>query len=327
GHIHRVDLTTPSNPTPTPYILKHIQPPPAPSSSSASHRTISESHLRKLISYRAERYFCTNLSRLLHSSGSTKVASLYDVAEEHVDDALLLEDLTVDFPLRAPYTLPLSKTHTAIRWLAGFHATFWNHTGVLLIPPPNDVPDPNTAEGVWAQGGYWHLATRNEEYASLEETQEEYAWLIPYTLPIAEKLRTEALGRTLLHGDVKGANILFSKAASRGDAPKEEKCALYDFQYVGSGLGVVDLVHFLGTTADGRDLGGSENEEGLMRVYFGEVERRCGMGGYTWEVLVQQWEWAVADWMRFMAGCWGNSGWVERRAREVCSGWDREGGL
>ncbi|PUU78067.1 kinase-like domain-containing protein, partial [Tuber borchii] len=326
GYIHRVTLTTPSNPTPTPCILKHIRPP----SASSCHAT--ESHLRKLISYRVERYFYTNLSRLLPSD-TTKVASRYDVAGEHIDDALLLEDLTRGFPLRAPHTLPLSKTQSVIRWLAGFHATFWNHTDIPLIPSPNEVREPDTAEGVWAQGGYWYLATRSEEYASLEDSQEEeYAWLTPYALPVAEKLKTETLGRTLLHGDVKGANILFSKTVPRDDAQQEVKCALYDFQYIGSGLGVVDLAYFLGTTVDERDLRGSEKEEGLLRLYFEEVEsvlkeRGMVMGGYTWEALVQQWEWALVDWMRFMAGwgCWGNSGWVERRAKEICARWGREG--
>jgi len=103
--------------------------------------------------------------------------------------------------------------------------------------------------------------------------------------------------------------MLFSKTAPRHGAQKEVKCALYDFQYVGSGLGVVDLAYFLGTTVDGRDLRGCEKEEGLLRLYFEEVEsvlkeRGVGMGGYTWEALAQQWEWAVVDWMRFMAG-WG----------------------
>jgi len=63
----------------------------------------------------------------------------------------------------------------------------------------------------------------------LEDSQEEYTWLIPYALPAAEKLKTEVLGRTLLHGDVKGANILFSETAPRQDAQGEVKCALYDF--------------------------------------------------------------------------------------------------
>jgi len=80
--------------------------------------------------------------------------------------------LTRGFPLFTPHTLSLSKTHAVIRWLAGFHATFWNHTDIPLIPPPSEVREPDTVEGVWAQGGYWYLATRSEEYASLEDSQE-----------------------------------------------------------------------------------------------------------------------------------------------------------
>ncbi|RPA92161.1 hypothetical protein L873DRAFT_1711030 [Choiromyces venosus 120613-1] len=325
GHIHRLTLTTPTNATPTPYILKQIQDPPTSSSNSPP----SESHLRKLISYRVERYFYTTLSRLLPTD-ITKVATRHDVAEEHVDDALLLEDLTTEFPLRV-HTLPLDKTRAVIRWLAGFHATFWGHAGVPLIAPPGEVAEPDTVEGVWAQGGYWYLDTRAEEYATLEESKEEYAWLLPYTIPVAQKLKSEPLGRTLLHGDVKGANMLFSKPSA---ASREVKCALYDFQYVGSGLGVVDLVSFMGKTIDEKDITGREKEEALLRFYFDELERLLKemgveMGAYTFKVLYQQWEWALVDWMRFISGwgSWGNAEWVAKRSKEVCAKWRRGGGL
>jgi Ser/Thr protein kinase RdoA (MazF antagonist) len=43
--------------------------------------------------------------------------------------------------------------------------------------------------------------------------------------------------RTLLHGDFKAANILHSADGTQ--------CAAYDFQYVGEGYGVQDVVMLL----------------------------------------------------------------------------------
>lgn len=165
----------------------------------------------------------------------------------------------------------------------------------------------------------------------------DYAFLLPHVEAVAERLRVRPgdLGATLMHGDCKGANIVFASpprgVAGAAGAGGEVRCALYDFQYVGVGLGVQDLAYFLGTSVDVRLLEGG-GEEALLRGYYDELVAALGragkgVGGYTWEVLVRQWEWALVDWMRFMAGwgCWGNSRWVEGRARRICERWAREG--
>ncbi|KAH0612406.1 uncharacterized protein H6S33_010458 [Morchella sextelata] len=316
GHIYR--LTFPSHP---PLILKLIQPPPP------TPRTASESHIRKLLSYRAERYFYTHLSH--HLTPHSPIATPHPVSPAYADTTLLLDDLTPAYSLS--YSHRYSPAHTAavLRWLANFHATYWNHEPVPLIPPPLQAAAPDTAQGVWQRGGYWYLDTRVEEMESFTDDPGDYAFLLPHVQIVAERLRVRPgdLGSTLIHGDCKAANIVFAPPGVGG----EVACALYDFQYVGVGLGVQDLAYFLGTSVNARDLEGG-GEEALLRVYYDELVAALGRSGngvegYMWEDLVGQWECALVDWMRFMAGwgCWGNSRWVEGRARRICERWAKEG--
>jgi len=126
---------------------------------------------------------------------------------------------------------------------------------------------------------------------------------------------------TLLHGDAKGANIMFS--ATGGSA-------FVDFQYVGSGVPTLDLVYFLGTSIRSSLLQGNGEEE-LLRFYYATVTDRLRHHhptiSYPWDTFMWHWELAIVDWQRFMAGwgCWGNDVWVERRTRSVVSRWSSQG--
>ncbi|KAL7274821.1 hypothetical protein RUND412_002252 [Rhizina undulata] len=323
GSIYRLDLEpTAEGKNVKSLILKHIRPPPSSGG--------DESHLRKLISYRVERNFYAKLSPEL--SENSPVAKSYQSNPEfgRADEVLLLEDLKINYPNSASYSLGEKHTYTVLRWLANFHATFWGHpslsTASKLIPPPLKVQNADSVTGVWAHGGYWYLDTRLSEFASIQDDDpdSEYSYILKYANYVAEKLSDPSSpGRTFLHGDAKGANIVFNKDGS--------KCAFYDFQYFGAGLGVQDLAYFLGTAVDGRLLG--KSEERLLKYYFEELKealRRLGKGDcgeYTWEIFWEQWEWALVDWMRFMAswGCWGNSSWIERRVKKIVERWEEEG--
>lgn len=256
---------------------------------------------------------------------------MYPVAGSARDETLLLEDLSTAYPHPAPYSS--SNSIVVLKWLANFHATFWRIEPSALIAPPLKVPNPNEGDGVWEQGGYWYLDTRSEEMESLKSEAEDYPYLLPFCEYAASKLRSRpgALGVTLMHGDCKGANIVFT-SRSNSSSEEEVRCALYDFQYVGIGLGVQDLAYFLGTSVDRRQLEREPGEEQLLRFYYDELMAALGRRGiqeteYTWEVMMEHWEWALVDWMRFMAGwgCWGNSSWVERRVKAICKRWEKEG--
>ena len=320
GHIYRLSvLIQGASSTPTSLILKTINPPNAPSA--------DESHIRKLVSYNVERYFYCHLSSRLQSPCPARVARSYPTTEKARKDCLLLEDLEVDFPLSRGHTLELQQTQAVLRWLANFHAAFWgcanDSTDLPLIPPPLEVRNPSDVQGAWAQGGYWYLDTRREEFSCIDS---EWILSVPHFEAAAQKLKTECVGKTLIHGDCKAANILFSGNSSN--------CALYDFQYVGCGLGVQDLVYFIGTSVDGSLLRKRGGDEELLRFYYRELNQALSARGvnaetenYSFEVMKRQFEIALVDWMRFMAGwgTWGNARWVETSVRSILKRWAAEG--
>lgn len=140
---------------------------------------------------------------------------------------------------------------------------------------------------------------------------------------------------TFVHGDVKGANIVFSRdpyprrgnktITSGSDEPL--RCALYDLQYVGLGLPSYDLVYFLGTSVESKLLKSVEDEKSLLRDYFEkfqEVVAPNSVTDYNFDDFWTHWELAIVDWYRFMAGwgCWGNDRWAERRAKEIIDKWN-----
>lgn len=311
GHIYRLSVRLANSATKTSLILKTVNPPAV--------QAADESHLRKLVSYRVERYFYSHLSSALSTS---RVAKHYPVAKQARDDSLLLEDLEVEFPVSPGSGLGLQRTRAVLKWLANFHAAFWNvpnSSSVLLLPPPCDVANPSEAQGAWAQGGYWYLDTRQEEYACIGHDWKPF---LPQFEAASQKLKTDTRGRTLIHGDCKAANILFSGNSAT--------CALYDFQYVGGGLGAQDLVYFMGTSIDGSILRKKGGDEELLEYYHQELTQALNSRGrsadaklFTLELLREQFEVALVDWMRFMAGWgrWGNAGWVESNVRKILKQW------
>lgn len=142
---------------------------------------------------------------------------------------------------------------------------------------------------------------------------------------------------TLVHGDVKDANILFNQSFNNGRSkgkPSDSghlRCALYDFQYVGLGLPSHDLVYFLGTSAD-RILLSPANEKNLLEIYHAafldtiRVVHPHESREFPFERFLRHWELSIVDWYRFMAGWgfWGNASWVERRAKEIVAGWEAD---
>ena len=183
GKIRRLHLLPPSDaspkaPVPRTLILKTISPPPI-------RRSSDEGHKRKILSYGVEKWFYEHLaSRLDAQSDSIKVARCFVPVTSHPNDPLelLLEDLSPEFPVSSYGSCDDSETRCVLRWLAGFHATFWGvhqpkGENIPLVPPPALVVDDNVNSGVWEQGTYWYLDTRREE---LEGVGEKYNWLLPW---------------------------------------------------------------------------------------------------------------------------------------------------
>jgi hypothetical protein len=182
GHIYRLTVSRDGSEheSTTTLILKSIHPP------SLSHP--SESHLRKLLSYTVERYFYAHLTARLPPS--VKIARAYPTS---ASGNLLLEDLGPAFPYPARGSLGLEATRCVLRWLAGFHASYWGinrwtneEDGQCqrpsFVPSPSQVAEDahldQAGEGIWAQGTYWYLDTRREELVDTDAN--EHAWLMPW---------------------------------------------------------------------------------------------------------------------------------------------------
>lgn len=185
GHIYRLTLDVSSSTTPKPLILKAIHPP--------SNDDASESHLRKLLSYKVERWFYHHLAPRLRLS-QIKVSKVYltrqQLDSKNEDDGnLFLEDLSTEFPFPADGSLGKQPTLSILDWLAGFHGTFFTVHGreaLELVPPPKEFEHASTSvKGVWRRGTYWYLDTRREELSEMNE--EEYSWLMPWIAKVCSQ--------------------------------------------------------------------------------------------------------------------------------------------
>lgn len=260
GSLERIELEGD-----TTVIAKVIRP-PRPAEASVSH-------LRKCRSYEIELGFYRDFAA--RCDEGCRVPACLGSRTSPDGAVLLLEDLdAAGFPRRGRRPSPLG-TRACLRWLARFHARF-----------VGGVP-----EGLWTRGTYWHLATRQEELAAVDDDELRRA-----AVTIDRALGT-ARHQTFVHGDAKAENFCWSN--------DERDVAAVDFQYVGGGIGVQDVAYFLASlSSDGRDV----TDPALLGDYFTEldaaleavrpdVDRRSVLG--EWRRL---YEMAAADFYRFYAG-------------------------
>ncbi|GBF87987.1 hypothetical protein Rsub_00699 [Raphidocelis subcapitata] len=234
----------------------------------------------------------------------------YVIEAEPPDHFLfVMSDLRQQFP-QQPHSYDLEEAKLALEWLASFHAAWWEE---------------EQPEGLWEDGCYWHLATRQEELQQIGGTWGE---LRRAAAPVDEALRGGSGGGgrgggggggrfvTLCHGDAKSANFMFS---SDGRA-----AAAYDYQYCGSGYGTKDVAYLLISSADEDTL--REHEGALLDHYHAALTARLARLGkaeaaraFTRRVLGVHYDLALVDFCRFMAGWgfWGAAGYAKARCREV----------
>ncbi len=244
-----------------PVIVKHIRP-------RADHGRGDASHRRKLRSYEVESTFYARYAP--HCDDSMRVARLLGQAYSDGGLLLVLEDLDhAGFGHRARER-GSTELVACLDWLAHFHARFMGQS----------------PEGLWAEGSYWHLATRREELAALGNPE-----VTTRAVELDGRL-TQGHFRTFVHGDAKPANFCFST--------KRKRVAAVDFQYVGGGCGMRDVAYLLHETGQNRQARG-------LDAYF-ETLRAALSPSLDADALEQEWRElypiAVADFERFLVG-WG----------------------
>ena len=234
--------------------------------------------------------------------------------DNHLDAAslLFLRDFSPDDGYQQSNLLAGADLRATLKALARFHAHF---SDAARRPRPEET---------WRCGGHWQPAYQNAEQF---ESGVEAAW--PRLLdnfrdafdasPATRGLDLETIGervqraavaagreahpfahddvtdveewRTLIHGDLKAANILVN-----GD-----EVALLDFQYVGDGLAATDLAHFLTASVAGSELlrDGTLRDGELVDLYLAEFSTALGRAVDA-DAFKRQFDVAVVDKARFV---------------------------
>ena len=258
-------------------IVKHIQIPQNESHPRGWNTNLS--HQRKLHSYQVESYWYEHWNKI--TSQACRVPKCYGIERGEEEILIVLEDLDHSgFPFRKGQ-VNWSEIESCLNWLACFHA-------IHLLAEP---------KGLWEIGTYWHLDTRPDELAVLEDLE-----LKQMAGAIDEKLN-HAQFKTLVHGDAKLANFCFSKDGS---------VAGVDFQYVGGGCGMKDVAYFIGSCLD--ESSSEELESKILSTYFTFLKQALidQKKNIDFEALKTEWTElfpiAWADFHRFLKG-WSPGHW------------------
>ena len=288
GQLVRCHLDGASQPS---VIVKHVRWPdeqdhPRGWSTDLSHR-------RKLRSYQVETAWYDRYAAAC--SDGCRVPRRLAIDTDGDEVLLVLEDLDPAGFAGRRQSVNEVELDACLSWLANFHATFMGET----------------PEELWPTGTYWHLATRPDELAALEEGS-----LKDAAEEIDRRLANSAF-QTFVHGDAKVANFCFSADGCRA--------AAVDFQYVGGGCGMKDVAYFISSCLD-EDESEARAPELLDRYFelLGNALEDAGKD-VDFPALVADWSalYPVAwtDFYRFLQG-WSPGHWKlhrysERLANEV----------
>ncbi len=264
-------------------VVKHVQLPINNNHPRGWNTDIG--HQRKVKSYQVETKWYDS-----HSKNSIARLPQCLAVVTHDDEVLMvLEDLDeAGYPLRK-MSVTWQELTQCLAWLAKLHASYLGK-------------DP---EGLWEVGTYWHLATRPQELARLNDQRlKEAASIIDHQLTTCEY-------KTLVHGDAKLANFCFAK---------DGQVAGVDFQYVGGGCGMKDVAYFIGSCLNESECERLENK--ILDTYFEHLQNAMEVKN---EALEREWRSlyrvAWADFHRFLKGWspghWKINSYSERITAEV----------
>ena len=299
GVIQRVQLDLPEHSS---AIVKHIDLSQARQNRRGWSGDVS--HQRKVRSYEIEKTFyetysenCIDIGRDSSTNRrdrwpTCRVPKMLAAFEKPGSSGwlLVLEDLdAAGFNLRSSNYGGSSKLnlYACLRWLANFHAVFMGYQ----------------PSGLWNIGTYWHLATRQEEWQAMEDSQ-----LKQLASQIDQRLNA-ARFQTLLHGDAKLANFCFGQTDNDRNEPS---VAAVDFQYIGGGCGMKDVAYLVSSCLDGSESESQQND--LLDIYFQQLQKSLESTHPEIDFASLESEWrelyafAWADFCRFLAG-WSPGHW------------------
>lgn len=251
------------------------------------------SHQRKLRSYEVEVAWYQNWASMCNDRCRIPRCLALETMGNEV--LMVLEDLDASGFNARQTTLDWKGIVRCLQWLAHFHARF------MGMPP----------SGLWETGTYWHLATRPDELAAMDDLPLKKA-----AAKIDQQLSSSPY-QTLVHGDAKLANFCFSADGSQ--------VAAVDFQYVGGGCGMKDVAYFIGSCLDEEAC--EQREAEILDSYFEALARALAHRNGTINVLELEKNWrelypvAWTDFHRFLKGWspdhWKLNSYSERIAQQV----------
>lgn len=254
-------------------VVKHVQMPKQDKHPRGWNTNLS--HERKVKSYTVESNWYMN-----YKSPMARIPSCLGVSFVDREVILLLEDLDAKGFSKRIHHPSIAEMKLCIEWLAHFHAQFIN----------------KEPRGLWEVGTYWHLETRPEELEVLSDQK-----LKNVASKIDDQLN-QCRFKTIVHGDAKLANFCFSEDS--------KTVAAVDFQYIGGGCGMKDLVYFIGSCLHEEDCEKYESE--LMDFYFIAFRQVTKLNQGDIEQLEKEWRElfpvAWTDFHRFLKG-WSPGHW------------------
>ena len=256
-------------------VVKRVRLPAAPEEGSSEWRSFD----RKRRSYDVERRFYADYVPRL---SALPIPRAYCAERTGEGWLFVLEDLAAaGLPAKVLRPTPRQLSE-CLKWLARFHATFLN------VAPA----------GLWPEGGYWHLAVRNDEFLRMQESalkREASRW--------DARLR-KAKWRTLIHGDAKPENFCFGANGTARQAGLS--VGAVDFQYVGGGAGIKDVAYLLSCCLSERECAVLCGD--LIDEYFLALRSELSERGHAAMATAIEAEWrtlypiAWADFCRFLDG-------------------------
>lgn len=267
GSIMRVELVGAAAES---VVVKHVQVPSQKKHPRGWGTDIG--HQRKLKSYQVEaRWYDTYSKR-----SAARLPQCLAIETQGDEVMILLEDLdSAGYPLRKQ-TVNWEEIEQCLAWLARFHASFMGETPA----------------GLWKVGTYWHLETRPQELAVLNDQR------LKEAAPLIDKKLNNCIYKTIVHGDAKLANFCFAK---------DGRVSGVDFQYVGGGCGMKDVAYFIGSCLSERECQRLETQ--ILDTYFEYLQKEFKEKNEAleleWRALYRV---AWADFHRFLKG-WSPGHW------------------
>ena len=213
-------------------IVKHIKLPENSSHPYGWNSTLS--HERKLHSYQVEVNWYKEFSQT--ADKRCFIPKGLKTFQSKNESLIVMEDLSHLGFKTILKEADKTQLKTCLTWLANFHAKYLNIK----------------SENIWKVGTYWHLDTRPDELEVLEDKE-----LKSYAKQIDEKLNSSKY-QTIVHGDAKLANFCFNEDGT--------SCSTVDFQYVGHGCAMKDVVLFMSSAVKPEDC--QILQEWILDTYF-----------------------------------------------------------